>query len=66
MPKMKTRKAVAKRFKTTKNGKIKHKHANKGHLLTKKDRDRKQKLRQYKTLDSADKKRIKAMLPYGS
>ena len=45
MPKMKTRKAVAKRFSETGTGKIKRTHDGKGQILTKKSRKRKRKLR---------------------
>ena len=45
MPKMKTRKTVAKRFKLTGTGKIKMMHDGKGHILTKKSRKRKRNLR---------------------
>ena len=64
MPKMKTRSAVAKRFKVTGNGKVKHQRARKGHLLTRMDRKNKRQLRRPNTLDSADAKRVKKMLPY--
>ena len=43
MPKMKTRKAVAKRFSETGTGKIKRTHDGKSHILTKKSRNRKKK-----------------------
>ena len=45
MPKLKTRKAIAKRFKLTKKGKIKRARAFKGHILTKKSSKRKRFLR---------------------
>lgn len=45
MPKMKTRKAVAKRFSETGTGKIKRMHNGKNHILTKKSRKRKRNLR---------------------
>ncbi len=45
MPKMKTRKAVAKRFSETGTGRIKMMHDGKGHILTKKSRKRKRRLR---------------------
>lgn len=63
MPKMKTRKAVAKRFKITANGKVMHSRANKNHLLTHKSSSRKRNLRSETSVSHADKKRIKQMLP---
>ncbi len=65
MPKMKTRKAAAKRFKITKNGKIIHRHAGKSHLLTKKTSRNKRRKSKPGTVDNADQKRIRKMLPYG-
>lgn len=64
MPKMKTRKAAAKRFKKTKSGKVKHKRAYRNHLLTKKRKKRKRQLRDEKYLDSGDAKKVDQMLPY--
>ena len=46
MPKLKTNKSAAKRFKITKTGKIKKRSANRGHILGKMSRKRKRKLRQ--------------------
>lgn len=45
MPKMKTRKTVAKRFRKSGTGKLMHVHPNKKHILTKKTRKRKRQLR---------------------
>ncbi len=61
--KMKTRKAVAKRFKVSANGKVMHSRANKNHLLTHKSSKRKGNLKGEKAVDKVDKKRIKKMLP---
>ncbi|MGM0380618.1 MAG: 50S ribosomal protein L35 [bacterium] len=66
MPKMKTRKAAAKRFKITGKGKVMYKKANKGHLLTRKNSKRKRNLRKEGKVSNADVKRIKNMMPYGS
>ena len=66
MPKLKTKKGVAKRFRLTKKGKIKYKPCGKGHLLTNKDSGRIRALRRPKTV--ANKKQenyLKRMLPYG-
>ncbi len=65
MPKMKTRKAAAKRFKITANGKVMYKKANKSHLLTRKESKRKRNLRKEGKVSNADVKRVKKMLPYG-
>ena len=65
MPKLKTRKSVAKRFKLTKRGKIKRKMAFKGHLLGGKPSSRKRKLRRGALVADVDAGVIKQMLPYG-
>ena len=65
MPKMKTRKSAAKRFKKTGTGKYRRHHAGGRHLLTKKNRKRKRRLRGDTAVDSTDIKRIKRALPYG-
>lgn len=63
MPKMKSHSGAKKRFKTTANGKVKRKKANKGHLLTKKTSKRKRRLRKSVVIDDkANEKRIKRML----
>jgi large subunit ribosomal protein L35 len=64
MPKLKTKKGVAKRFKITKKGKVKGHHAGTSHILTKKSRKRKRKLRHSNLADKVDEKRIKKLLPY--
>ncbi len=65
MPKMKTRKCVAKRFKITKSGKVKRTQAGKSHILTKKSRSRKRHLRHRTLVSSSFFKKIKKQLPYG-
>jgi len=66
MPKLKTKKGVAKRFKLTKSGKIKYRKSGKRHLLTNKDVSRIRHLRRAKTLtDKKQTKYLKRMLPYG-
>ena len=65
MPKMKTRKAVAKRFKKTSSGKFKHRKAYRSHILTKKRKKRKRQLRQNGTFSSRESRRLKELLPYG-
>lgn len=62
MPKMKTHKAAAKRFKLTKSGKVKRNHAFKSHILTKKARKRKRNLRKAAIVSKADHKRVLKML----
>ena len=64
MPKLKTKKGVAKRFKITKTGKIKRQKASRGHLLAKKTRKRKRQLRKAGLVSKTDKKAIKLLLPY--
>ena len=66
MPKMKTHRGAAKRVKRTSTGKLKRMRAFKSHILTKKDRKRKRRLRTSTFVSSADNKRINRMLPYGS
>jgi large subunit ribosomal protein L35 len=66
MPKMKTHRGAAKRIKRTARGKLKRMKAFKSHILTKKDRKRKRRLRKSDLVSSADVKRLKRMLPYGS
>ena len=58
MPKMKTSRAAAKRFKVTGTGKLKRNKAYKSHILTKKTAKRKRGLRKATTLTSADLKRM--------
>jgi large subunit ribosomal protein L35 len=64
MPKVKTNRSAAKRVKVTKSGKVKHKRAYLRHLLSSKSRGRKRHLRAPSTLNLADSKRVKAMVPY--
>ena len=62
MPKLKTRRAVAKRFKVTGKGKLKRSHAFAGHLFTKKSAKRKRNLRKSDLVNQADVSRMKRML----
>jgi large subunit ribosomal protein L35 len=62
MPKMKTHRGAAKRFKTKKNGTIKRGSAYRSHILTKKDQKRKVGLRSPQTVDSADEARVRTLL----
>jgi large subunit ribosomal protein L35 len=65
MPKLKTNKSVAKRFRLTKSGKIKKRSARRGHLLGKRSRKAKRKLRQSSYVAAVDAKKIRRLLPYG-
>ncbi|MBI4211471.1 MAG: 50S ribosomal protein L35 [Deltaproteobacteria bacterium] len=65
MPKLKTNKSVAKRFKLTGKGKIKRKRANLRHILTSKGTKRKRTLGQISYVSDADAPKVKRMLPYG-
>jgi large subunit ribosomal protein L35 len=64
MPKMKTHKSSAKRFRVKKSGKVLRSKANKNHILTKKTAKRKRNLRKSTTVSSADIKRVRVALPY--
>ena len=58
MPKMKTKKCAAKRFKKTGTGKLKRNHMGGSHILTNKSRKQKRTLRSSDLVDKADMKRI--------
>ena len=64
MPKMKTRRATAKRFKLTGRGRLKRARAFASHILTKKDRKRKRRLAKSNLVDATNEKAIKRQLPY--
>lgn len=64
MPKLKTKRAAAKRFKVTGTGKIVRRKAYASHILTKKSAKRKRNLRKAALLDSANIKQVKRLLPY--
>ena len=66
MPKMKTKRAAAKRFKTTGTGKIVRNKAYKSHILTKKSPKRKRNLRKATVLDQTKIRNMKRPLPYAS
>jgi large subunit ribosomal protein L35 len=65
MPKMKTRRAAAKRYTVTGNGKVKYKKQGMRHILSKKSTKRKRHLRKAGILSPAEQKRAKRLLPYG-
>ena len=66
MPKQKSHRGAAKRFKSTATGKFKRNKAYKSHILTKKTRKRKRKLDTPTLVSEADHKSVLLMLPYGS
>jgi large subunit ribosomal protein L35 len=63
MPKMKTHKGAAKRFRKTGTGKIKRNSAYTSHILTSKTTKRKRNLRRGRILTGGDAKRMNALLP---
>ncbi len=64
MPKIKTHRGAAKRFKLTASGKVKRNKAYASHILTKKTRKRKRSLRKSGVLDKRDMVGIKRLIPY--
>ena len=65
MPKMKTNRAAAKRFKLTGSGRVRRPKGNAQHGLIGKSRKRRRRLRDNDMVDSAMEHRVKIMLPYG-
>ena len=64
MPKMKTNRAAAKRFKVTGTGKLRRSKAYKSHLLCKKSPKRKRNLRSPGLVDSTNMRGLRRLLPY--
>ena len=64
MPKLKTNRGAAKRFKRTATGKFKRSQSHLNHILTKKSTKRKRHLRSGAMVDAADQPAIRQMLPY--
>jgi large subunit ribosomal protein L35 len=64
MPKLKTHKGAAKRFRKTATGKIVRSKAFKQHILTSKTRSRKRALRGTVVVSEADAKKVARMIPY--
>jgi large subunit ribosomal protein L35 len=62
MPKKKTNKSAAKRFKVTAGGKLKYAKAGSGHLLSSKSRKRKRNLRSAGVLSKTENKRVSELL----
>ena len=65
MPKMKTKRGAAKRFRLTARGKVKRSRAFKRHILTSKSTKRKRHLDIDTQISKADARRVREMLPYG-
>jgi large subunit ribosomal protein L35 len=65
MPKVKTNRCAAKRFRSTGSGKIRRRKAYHSHILTKKSPKRKMNLRKDAPLDSSNVKQVKRLLPNG-
>lgn len=64
MPKLKTRRAAAKRFQATGSGKIARRKANRNHLLQKKSAARKRRLGNLALVDATNEENVRLMLPY--
>ena len=64
MPKLKTHRGAAKRFKATGSGRLKHKKPYHSHILTSKTAKRKRQLRQSEYVSAVESKRLKRLLPY--
>ena len=66
MPKMKTNRAAAKRFKRTGSGKVKRAHAFARHHLGLKSRKRKRRLNSPAIAESTERRQLARLLPYGA
>lgn len=64
MPKIKTHRGAAKRFRKTGTGKIKRNHAFTSHILTSKTRKNKRNLRKGTVVEAVDHKNIAKLIPY--
>ena len=64
MPKLKTHRGAAKRFRKTGTGKIVRRHSGARHIMTKKARSRKRRLKQGVVADPTNVRAMKEMLPY--
>ena len=65
MPKMKTNRAAAKRFKVSASGKVRRRHAGMRHILTSKPPKRKRQLRRGTAAAAANMRALRRLLPYG-
>ena len=64
MPKMKTNRAAAKRFRVTGSGKVKRNKGFKSHLLSSKGKKRKRKLRRSTLVAAVEARNIRKLIPY--
>lgn len=64
MPKIKTNRGAAKRFKVTGSGKVVRRKAFGNHILTKKNTKRKRNLRKSDLVDSTNLKQVARLIPY--
>lgn len=64
MPKLKTNRGAAKRFKRTAQGGFKRLHSHHRHILTKKSSKRKRRLRSADRIHKADARLVRRMVPY--
>ena len=65
MPKMKTNRAAAKRFRVSGSGKVRRSKSGLNHGMQEKSKKRLRRLRKNDMVDSAMEKRVKLLLPYG-
>jgi large subunit ribosomal protein L35 len=65
MPKIKTNRSAAKRFKKTASGKFSYSKSHASHILTKKTRKRKRSLRKGQIIDKSNMKELRLLLPNG-
>ncbi|HAH86892.1 MAG: 50S ribosomal protein L35 [Armatimonadota bacterium] len=66
MPKMKTKKAAAKRFKVTGTGKLMRDNTRKGHLMMKKSNSQKRRLTLESTVSGGEKQKVHRLMPYSA
>jgi large subunit ribosomal protein L35 len=64
VPKLKTNRSAAKRFRVTGSGKIKRNKGFKRHILSSKNKKRKRHLRQATTVSAVESKNIRQLIPY--
>ncbi len=64
MPKIKTNRAAAKRFRVTGSGKVKRNKGFKSHLLSSKSKKRKRRLRRSTLVSAAEARNIRKLIPY--
>ncbi len=64
MPKIKTKRGAAKRFKVSKGGKVMRRHGFTSHIMSHKSRKRKRRLRQAELVSSSEAKTMRRLIPY--